>query len=1051
MPTIKRPPKLLLIALATMLAFWGVSGGSALASTGGTGPVDALSTEEASTEPSTGETDAAGEDEPTEAGGQPEQQAPGGSADGDAGTETPSDEKSDANEIEALTFDGEPAGAEAELRADAIPVTNETELQQAMWDIPIRSAGTIELQNDFTVSSAIDAPFNRVITLTSKEGSTFTITQTAANERHFDVDGGSSSYDMSLILENVTLDGDNVGGGVLIDGKRGTLTLKAGATIQNCTSSAFGGGVHVNRGALSIEGGTIKANTTTKSDTTRGGGGVYATGGTVTLSSGSVENNNARNGGGLNLDGSSTFTMTGGVITGNSNTSNYGAGVTVGGGSSFTMSGSALIEKNTDTGAGGGGVMVYKGDSVFTMESGTIRANTAVTRGGGVCVYGNASFVMNGGVIGGEDPSDANTAESGGGVNLYSDWMGNDPSFTMTGSSLIKNNTADQGGGVSRYNTATATLKMYDNATITENFAEVGGGMYLGGGSITYFDMYGSSSVHHNTATRSGGGIDSISTEFTMHDTSSVHHNTAGGWEGGVAHWSNDLMIMNDSSSVHDNETTSSGGGIAVTNRAGLVMNDQATVVDNTAGENGGGIFTEYSAATPANPTSLTMNGGTVARNTALGSEKGGGGIFFDGQANKTVTLFISGDSVIIDNSAPNGHGGGIYSNEPYWGQMVIGPDTVFDRNTASAAYIPPATVFADYPSIEFSSISIAGLVPHHPLNNYDINFTGGTPATTYKVTYHGNGNDAGDPPATQFYVEGAEVTVSDEATLGLTDHDFLGWSTDPLATDAEYEAADTFNMPARDVDLYAVWKAQPPAPVLHTVTYHGNGHDAGDPHPSAQYAAGEPVTVLDKNTLGLTDHEFIGWHTDPTSETALYSPADGFSMPANDVDLHAIWKAKTPAVLYTVTYHGNGNDAGEVHPSAQYAENAPVTVLDKNTLARDGYEFIGWHTDPSASTALYSPADGFAMPAHDVDLHAIWKAVDPGDPEDPDPKNPDPTDPDSKDPEKPGDGSSGKTGSVAKLARTGDAVSILPFAAVALAGLLAAGGAYAIAKRRNN
>lgn len=973
MPTIKRPPKLLLIALAAMLAFWGVSGGSALASTGGTGPVDALSTEEAGTEPpagetTLGETDAAGEDEPTETGGQPEQQAPGGSADGDAGAETPSDEKSDANEIEALTFDGEPAGAEAELRADAIPVTNETELQQAMWDIPIRSAGTIELQNDFTVSSAIDAPFNRVITLTSKEGSTFTITQTAANERHFDVDGGSSSYDMSLILENVTLDGGNVGGGVLVDGKRGTLTLKAGATIQNCTSSAFGGGVHVNRGALSIEGGTIKANTTTKSDTTRGGGGVYATGGTVTLSSGSVENNNARNGGGLNLDGSSTFTMTGGVITGNSNTSNYGAGVTVGGGSSFTMSGSALIEKNTDTGAGGGGVMVYKGDSVFTMESGTIRANTADIRGGGVCVYGNASFVMNGGVIGGEDPSDANTAESGGGVNLYSDWMGNDPSFTMTGSSLIKNNTADQGGGVSRYNTATATLKMYDNATITENFAEVGGGMYLGGGSITYFDMYDSSSVHHNTATRSGGGIDSISTEFTMHDTSSVHHNTAGGWGGGVAHWSNDLMIMNDSSSVHDNETTSSGGGIAVTNRAGLVMNDQATVVDNTAGENGGGIFTEYSAATPANPTSLTMNGGTVARNTALGSEKGGGGIFFDGQANKTVTLFISGDSVIVDNSAPNGHGGGIYSNEPYWGQMVIGPDTVFDRNTASAAYIPPATVFADYPSIEFSSISIAGLVPHHPLNNYDINFTGGTPATTYKVTYHGNGNDAGDPPATRFYVEGAEVTVSDEATLELTDHDFLGWSTDPLATDAEYEAADTFNMPTRDVDLYAVWEAQPPAPVLYTVTYHGNGHDAGDPHPSAQYAAGEPVTVLDKNTLGLTDHEFIGWHT-----------------------------------------------------------------------------------DPSASTALYSPADGFAMPAHDVDLHAIWKAVDPGDPEDPDPKDPDPADPDPKDPGKPGDGSSGKTGSAAKLARTGDAVSILPFAAVALAGLLAAGGAYAIAKRRNN
>lgn len=907
-----------------------------------------------------------------------------------------------------------------------------------MWAIPIGTTGTIELQNSFTISSSIDAPFNRVITVTSKEGNTFTITQATANARHFRIDGSSPTYTMSLILENVVLDGGNVGGGVLVDGKRGTLTLKAGAVIQNCTSNAFGGGVHVNRGALSIEGGAIKSNTTTKADTTRGGGGVYATGGTVTLSSGSVEQNTARNGGGLNLDSSSTFTMTGGLISGNSNTSNYGAGVTVGGGSTFTMSGTALIENNTDNGAGGGGVMVYKGDSSFTMNDGTIRANSADVRGGGVCVYGNASFTMNGGVIGGDSPADGNSAGSGGGVNLFSDWTGNDPSFTMTGNSLIKNNTADQGGGVSRYNTATATLKMYDNATITENSADIGGGMYLGGGSITYFDMYDSSSVHHNTAVRSGGGIDSTSTVFNMHDTSSVHHNTAGGWGGGVSHWSNELFTMNDESSVHHNETTSSGGGVSVSNRAGLVMNDQATIVDNTAAENGGGIFTEYSAATPSNPTSLVMNGGTVARNTALGSVKGGGGIFFDGQSDKSVTLSIGGDAVIVDNAAPNGHGGGIYSNEPYWGQMVIGPDTVFERNTASAAYIPPATVFADYPSIEFASISIGGLVPYHPLNNYDINFTGGTPTSVYRVTYYGNGNDGGEAPPSQLFAAGATVTVSDEGTLTLTDHDFLGWNTVSTSSDTEYEAGDTFTMPARDVDLYAVWAPTPPT--LYTVTYHGNGHSSGDPHPSAQYAAGVPVTVLDENTLERDGYDFLGWHTDPTATEALHAPAATFTMPANDVDLHAIWKAKDP-VLYTVTYHGNGSTAGDAPASSQHAAGTTVAVSDKNTLARDGYEFIGWHTDPASATALYSPADTFTMPARDVDLYAIWKAIDSGNPQDP---------------EKPGDGSSGKTpvsgkaGSAAKLARTGDDLTVLPFAAAACASLLAVGGAYALVRRRN-
>lgn len=965
MPTIKRPPKLLLIALAAMLAFWGVSGGSALASTDAPAAPNPSATEEAALgEQAEGEPGEAEDDTTENPSGEtaldPEQappadSAPGIDAEGLAGTA-----EANSNEATALAADEDQTGTEAELRAEPISVTNQTELQDAMWDIPVGTAGTIELQNSFTISGTIDAPFNRVVTLTSKDGNTFTITQATANARHFKVDGSSSTYNMSLILENVVLDGGTVGGGVLVDGKRGTLTLKAGATIQNCTSNVAGGAVRVNRGALVIEGGTVSNNKSTISDRSVGGGGIYVTDGSLTMSSGLVGSNTAGNGGGINLVSSSTFTMTGGTISNNTSTVNQGGGVLVAGGSSFTMSGESLIEKNeSDRGAG---VNVLQDGSSFTMNSGTIRANIAGIHGGGVLVNGAGSFIMNGGVIGGDSAADANTAESGGGVCLYADWSGRDITFTMTGESLIKNNTAEQGGGLNRYNTASATIEMRDNATITENHADVGGGVYTSGGTKTTFDMYGKSSIHHNTAVRSGGGVDSISTEFTMHDQTSIRHNTAGGWGGGIACWSNELFTMNDESSVHHNATTSSGGGVSVSNRAGMVMNDQATVVDNTAAENGGGIFTEYSAATTTNPSSLVMNGGTVARNTALGSVKGGGGIFFDGQSDRSVTLTIGGDAVIVDNAAPNGHGGGIYSNEPYWGQMVIGSDTVFERNTASAAYIPPTTVFDDYPSIEFASISIGGLVPYHPLNNYDINFTGGTPTNVYRVTYYGNGNDGGEAPPSQLYAAGVTVTVSDEGTLTLTDHDFLGWNTSSTATDAEYEATDTFPMPARDVDLYAVWKATPPT--LYTVTYHGNGHSAGDAPASSQHAAGDTVTVS-----------------------------------------------------------------------------------GKNTLVRDGYEFVGWHTDPASATALYGPGGTFPMPANDVDLYAIWKAIDPSGPQDPDPK----------DPEKPGSDPSGKTptssktGSYAKMARTGDEMSILPFAAAACASLLVGGGAYAMVRRRNH
>lgn len=983
MPQIKRPPKLLLATLAFMLAFWGFSSGPALASADGAS-ADPPSAESAPAETPVGETadgeSAIGEEAPIATGeSETGQQTSSEGTDAGSTAHGDPDAKADALEIAPLSAGDEQADAEVAPRADAIPVTSETELQQAMWDIPIRSTGTIELQNSFTIAGAIDAPYNRVITITSKEGSAFTITQTGTNARHFDVDGSSPSYEMSLLLTNVVLDGGTVGGGVLVDGKKGTLTLGAGAVIKNCTNTQAGGGVRVNRGALVIDGGTVSNNKSTLSDRSIGGGGIYVSEGSLSMSSGLVDGNTAGNGGGINLVSGSTFTMTGGTISNNASTINQGGGVLVAGGSSFTMSGTSLIEENeSDRGAG---VNVLQDRSSFTMNSGTIRANTARVHGGGVLVNGEATFTMNGGVIGGESAADANKAGSGGGVCLYADWSGRDITFIMTGESLIKNNTADQGGGLNRYNTASATIEMRDNATITENSADVGGGVYASGGTKTTFDMYGASSIHHNSAARSGGGVDSISIAFTMHDQTSIHHNTAGEWGGGIACWSNELFTMNDESSVHHNESTaSSGGGVSVSNRAGMVMNDQATVVDNTAAENGGGIFTEYSAATPSNPSSLVMNGGTVARNTALGSVKGGGGIFFDGQANQSVTLAIGGDAVIVDNAAPNGHGGGIYSNEPYWGQMVIGPDTVFERNTASAAYVPPATVFTDYPSIEFASISIGGLVPYHPLNNYDINFTGGTPTSVYRVTYFGNGNDGGQAPASQLYAAGATVTVSDEGTLTLTDHDFLGWNTVSTASDAEYEATDTFQMPARDVDLFAIWKATPPP----------------------------------------------------------------------------------PATLYTVTYHGNGHTAGDPHPSAQYAEGVGVTVLDKNTLEREGFDFLGWHTDPAATEALHGPTDTFTMPASDVDLHAIWKAKEPVDPDpgDPDPGEPgDPGDP--KDPSTPTDPAnpsnkpaSGKPTSVGKMARTGDDLpvgTLLGFAALAGVGILAGTGAYAVRKRQSS
>jgi hypothetical protein len=119
-----------------------------------------------------------------------------------------------------------------------------------------------------------------------------------------------------------------------------------------------------------------------------GGGGIYITGGsTIKLTGGSISNNSAPNGGGVYL---------------------YDSGATE---SFFTLMGGSIISNNATLKAGwaGGGGVSVNGRSTFWMASGTIANNTAAQDGAAVQVYGqfnglastdiNYGFIMSGGVI----------------------------------------------------------------------------------------------------------------------------------------------------------------------------------------------------------------------------------------------------------------------------------------------------------------------------------------------------------------------------------------------------------------------------------------------------------------------------------------------------------------------------------------------------------------------------------------------------------------------------------------------------------------------------
>jgi hypothetical protein len=209
------------------------------------------------------------------------------------------------------------------------------------------------------------------------------------------------------------------------------LTITGGGRRSDVT---YGGGVYVQSGStFTMTGGTITGNTAADQS-----GGIQVTGASTSfiMNSGVISNNEAPNFGGAIINDYATFTMTGGTITGNRSTGMDAGGVRVSKFAAFTLSGGVISAHPAFQ--DGGGVAVNS-DGAFTMSGGTIVGNTAAQRGGGVFTQIRATFTLTGGTI-----ADNTAGSNGGGVFLRDDAG----TFTMNGGTIAGNTAGTSGGGV---------------------------------------------------------------------------------------------------------------------------------------------------------------------------------------------------------------------------------------------------------------------------------------------------------------------------------------------------------------------------------------------------------------------------------------------------------------------------------------------------------------------------------------------------------------------------------------------------------------------------
>jgi Ca2+-binding RTX toxin-like protein len=446
---------------------------------------------------------------------------------------------------------------------------------------------------------------------------------------------GIATITNSIISNNST--GGNIqAGGISNSG--GTVTI-TNTTINDNTAIYYGGGIFNYQGTVNVTNSTIKNNTAGFD----GGGIKNYSSGIVNLKSSNVSNNNASDGDGIYNDGQLT-------ISNNSSISlNQGDGLRNGYGSKVsTTITDSLISNNTTQ-----GVFSTSGD--ITITNSTIKDN------------GQEGIYNLGPPLATSTINVNNTVISGNGK----EGIKNSSIANVTNSTIHSN----KDGGFANYGTATIT-----NSVIRDNTTSgYGGGVFNNYGSITIIDTL----INNNSASEQGGGFyNRSSTLNTINILNSTISNNSATFGGGIINWG-----YIDEFSVDeyiDGKYVKKSYLYDV--RSNINLNN-TTISGNTSLSSGGGIYN-----TPLGD--ININNSTITNNTADSNNDGvgdGGGIY--NQANGGVSGFADGkigvkNTIIAGNfDSPNNAGtGNIHSDISAQNAPITGNNYNLIGNLAGAS-----------------------------------------------------------------------------------------------------------------------------------------------------------------------------------------------------------------------------------------------------------------------------------------------------------------------------------------------------------------------------
>ena len=240
--------------------------------------------------------------------------------------------------------------------------------------------------------------------------------------------------------------------------------------------------------------------------------------------------------------------------------------------------------------------------------------------------------------------------------------------------------------------------------------------------------------------------------------------------------------------------------------------------------------------------------------------------------------------------------------------------------------------------------------------------------ANKYQVVFDAN-TGSGNMANQEFtYGQEQQLNANQFTKEGYT---FNGWNTQEDGAGQAYtDQASVSNLATEgQVTLYAQWQAN-----NYTVKFDANG---GQGKMQDQQFAYDQAQKLSANVFTKENYTFAGWATSQNGEVVYTDAKEVKNLTTannGEVTLYAVW---TENDSYNVVYDNNYDSQVPSDPQKVYL--GVNYTIKSETPSREGYTFVGWNTNKSATEAQYSPnqeVEGGIGQTKDqtVTLYAIWQ-----------------------------------------------------------------------------